>query len=238
MPAEGIPLLRHEDILDLERVADIARAAVGTGFRKIRLTGGEPLVRKGLADLVAMLREISGLETLSMTTNGTLLAPMAQELRRRGLDSVNISLDTLDPGRFAELTRGGRLSDALAGIDAAREAGFPVKINTVVMDNAPAGTIEEVRAFCDRIGARHQLIRQYVLSGQKVDGIEYDRPPRCGECNRIRLLANGRLKPCLHSDLEFPVDFMDIEGSLRTCVEAKPVRGTACTTLTVGQIGG
>lgn len=238
MPEEGVPLLRHEDILTLERMAAVARCAVALGVRKIRLTGGEPLARKGLAELVSMLKAIRGLETLAMTTNGTLLAPVALELRKRGLDSVNISLDTLDPGLYAALTRGGRLEDALAGIEAARSAGFPIKINTVVRKDEPAGTLESVRAFCERRGFRHQTIRQYDLAGKKLDEAEYDRPPRCGQCNRIRLLANGLLKPCLHSDLAFPVDFCDIEGSIRACVEAKPARGSACTTLTVGQIGG
>lgn len=238
MPAEGISLLRHEDILSLEDTARIARTAVDLGVRKIRLTGGEPMVRKGIVDLVAMLRAIPGLVTLAMTTNGTLLSPAARDLRRQGLDSVNISLDTLDPDRYASLTRGGRISEALEGIEAARRAGLALKINTVVMEDAPAGEIEAVAAFCRDIGALHQRIRHYILAGQKSDEPGYDRPPRCGECNRIRLLANGCLKPCLHSDLEIPVDFRDIPGSIRTCVEAKPGRGAACTTLTVGQIGG
>ncbi len=238
MPAEGIQLLRHEDILGFERITEIARVAVRMGIRKIRLTGGEPLVRKGVADLVGMLRAIPGLETLAMTTNGTLLAPIASLLRERGLDSVNISLDTLDPVRYSELTRGGRLKDALDGIDAARKAGFPVKINTVVMESSPPGTLEELRSFCDNVGARLQRIREYDLSSTKIDDLRYDRPLPCSLCNRIRLLANGALKPCLHSDLEIPVDFLDIEGSIRACVRAKPLRGAACTTLAVGQIGG
>jgi len=238
MPAEGIHLLRHEDILSLEEIARVAAAAVGLGVRKIRLTGGEPLVRKGVLDLVSLLRPLRGLEILTMTTNGTLLAPVAGELRARGLDSANISLDTLDADRFAALTRGGRLEDALSGIDAAVRAGLPVKINTVVTADAPEGDLERVSAFCAERGLGHQRIRHYDLAGQKLDQEDYERPPRCGDCNRIRLLANGTLKPCLHSDLSVPVDFSDIEGSLRECVRAKPGRGAACTTLAVGQIGG
>ncbi|HOX12621.1 MAG TPA: radical SAM protein [Spirochaetia bacterium] len=238
MPAEGVPLLRHEDILSLEEIVRIAEAAVGLGIRKIRLTGGEPLVRKGILDLVSLLRSLPGLEILGMTTNGTLLAPVAEELRARGLDSVNVSLDTLDPGRFSALTRGGRLADALAGIDAAVRAGIPVKINTVAFDGDPEGDLGRVADFCAERGLRHQRIRRYDLAGQKFDQDDYERPPRCGDCNRIRLLADGSLKPCLHSDLSVPVDFSDIEGSLRACVRAKPGRGAACTTLAVGQIGG
>ena len=238
MPAEGVKLLAHKEILPFERIAETARTAAGMGFWKIRLTGGEPLVRRGLPDLVSLLSEIPGIETLAMTTNGILLAPVAADLRKRGLDSVNISLDTLDAGRYAELTRGGRLADALAGIEAARAAGFPVKINTVVFEDTRPEEIAEIGRFCADIGARHQLIRRYTLSGEKADEYEYDRPPRCGECNRIRLLANGMLKPCLHSNLEIPVDFTDIAASIRECVMAKPGRGAVCTNLTVGQIGG
>ena len=238
MPEEGVPLLRHEEILSLEDMYRVAEAAVRLGMRKIRLTGGEPLVRRGILDLVSMLRPLPGLEILAMTTNGILLPPLAAELRRRGLDSVNVSLDTLDPGRYALLTRGGRLEDALAGIAAATGAGLPVKVNTVVTDDAPESEIAAVAAYCAKEGLRHQRIRHYLLQGVKLDESELERPPRCGECNRIRLLADGSLKPCLHSDLAIPVDFSDIEGSIRACVEAKPGRGAVCTTLTVGQIGG
>lgn len=238
MPAQGIRLLRHEDILSLENITRVAAAAVRLGVRKIRLTGGEPLVRKGILDLVSLLRPIPGLEILGMTTNGTLLAPAASELRARGLDSVNVSLDTLDPARYSALTRGGRLTDALAGIDAAVREGLPVKINTVVLDGDPEGDLEQVSSFCEERGLRHQRIRRYDLAGQKFDQEDYERPPRCGDCNRIRLLADGTLKPCLHSDLAIPVDFSNIEGSLLDCVRAKPGRGAACTTLAVGQIGG
>lgn len=238
MPAEGVALLSHDRIISFERIAEIARAAASLGFKKIRLTGGEPLVRRNFPELVFLLRAIPGIETLAMTTNGVLLAPAAAELRRRGLDSVNVSLDTLDPERYAELTRGGRLSDALAGIEAARRAGFPMKINTVVFDETSEDELAELSRFCESVGARHQLIRRYSLSGEKTDDDGYDRPPRCGECNRIRLLANGSLRPCLHSNLEIPVDLSDIEESIRRCVMAKPGRGSSCTDLSVGQIGG
>lgn len=265
MPPEGVEPLRHEEILTFEEIAMVVGVAVGLGFRKVRLTGGEPLARKGIASLVRLLRPIRGLETLAMTTNGTLLAPLAAELARAGLDSVNISLDTLDPPRYARLTRGGRVEDALAGIKAARAAGLPVKLNVVVLDGDEAsggagerdgdegpgggrrvgrhlsgpGGLDDIRAFAAEIGARVQTIARYRLDEEKRErGEAFDRPPRCGDCDRLRLLANGTLRPCLHGSAGVPVDFADIEGSIRRAVGLKPARGLACADLAVGQIGG
>jgi cyclic pyranopterin phosphate synthase len=134
MPSDGIQLRSHDDILSFEEVARVVHAAVGLGIRTVRLTGGEPLARKGLVDLVRMLRDISGLEELSLTTNGTLLSAQALALARAGLDRVNVSLDTLRPERFARITRRGNLADVLAGIMAAENAELtPIKINAVVM---------------------------------------------------------------------------------------------------------
>lgn len=238
MPAEGVKLLRHEDILSFERIADVVRVASRLGFAKVRLTGGEPLARRGLPDLVSMLREISDLRIIAMTTNGTLLAPLAAELKARGLDSVNLSLDTLDPERYAMLTRGGKLDDALAGIDAALAAGLPVKLNVVAMEDSTEEEFAALRAYARSVGADFQFIARYSLRDEKMDGGEYDRPPACGNCDRLRLLANGRLRPCLHGNIEVPVDFDDIEGSIAKAVCLKPARGHTCDDLEVGQIGG
>ncbi|MBC7234753.1 MAG: GTP 3',8-cyclase MoaA [Chloroflexi bacterium] len=132
MPEKGVPAFSHDEVLRYEEIERVAHIAVGLGIVHLRLTGGEPLVRKGIVDLVAMLARIPGLESLAMTTNGTLLAPMAHSLRQAGLQRVNISLDTLRPERFRAITRRGELADALAGIEAAHAAGLePVKINVV-----------------------------------------------------------------------------------------------------------
>jgi len=96
MPASGVKLLRHDQIISYERMAEVVRAAASMGFIKVRLTGGEPLARRDLPKLVSLIAEIPGIRTLAMTTNGTMLAPVAAELKERGLDSVNVSLDTLD----------------------------------------------------------------------------------------------------------------------------------------------
>ncbi len=238
MPPQGVPARRHEDFLTLEQMAEAARAAVSLGVTKIRLTGGEPLVKRGIVRLVRMIASIEGLEHLAMTTNGTLLAPAARALADAGLDSVNVSLDTLDPARYRELTRGGAIDDALAGIRAALAAGIPVKLNMVVMGDTDPAEIGRMRAFADGIGARLQLINHYELFREKSDTYAFDRPPACARCNRIRLTADGMLKPCLHSDLEVPLDFSRLEESLRAAVRAKPARGGTCRNRAMSQIGG
>ena len=133
MPPEGVPFKPHEEILSYEDMVFFVRVAVRTGIRKVRLTGGEPLVRKGLPDLVAMIRAIPGIWGISLTTNGVLLPKFAEELKAKGLDRVNISLDSLDPERYRRLTRGGSLDDVLAGVDAALRFDLsPVKLNAVM----------------------------------------------------------------------------------------------------------
>ena len=119
MPPEGAPFKPHEDMLTYEDMAFFVGVAVQTGIRKVRLTGGEPLVRKGVPDLVAMLKAIPDIWGISLTTNGVLLPQFAEELKAKGLDRVNISLDSLDPERYRQLTRGGDLQAVLAGVEAA-----------------------------------------------------------------------------------------------------------------------
>ena len=133
MPAEGIRLLDHNDILRYEDLLTIARTAVNLGIEKIRVTGGEPLVRKGILPFLERLASLPGLQQLVLTTNGLHLAEMAESLRRAGVQRLNISLDSLKPETFASITRGADLDRVLAGIDAAEGAGFPLKINMVVM---------------------------------------------------------------------------------------------------------
>lgn len=134
MPEEGVHKCAHKDILSFEEMAEIAAAAARLGVHKIRLTGGEPLVRRGVPELVRMLAAILGIDEVDMTTNGVLLAPLAEELKEAGLMRLNISLDTLDPQRYRKITRTGELRDVLAGIEAARVAGFEdTKIDCVLL---------------------------------------------------------------------------------------------------------
>ena len=264
MPPEGVPKRSHTDMLAHEQIRDIVRVGCSLGIEKIRLTGGEPLVKRGIVELVELLREVDPLLTIGMTTNGTLLAPLAGKLKEAGLSSVNVSMDTLDPDEYRRITRGGDLKKVVEGIDAAREAGFPVKVNAVTPEiPGPASdpvAPETLRRFCEERGITLQLINHFSLSQKKRDfpdsngssrnGPRPDlavgkpgpailrRPPACSECNRLRLLARGVLKPCLHSNTEIPVDFTDIAGSLRAAAAAKPKRGSACTSRAMVEIGG
>lgn len=134
MPAEGVSLVPHSELLTYEEISSVARVAAEIGINKIRISGGEPLVRLKLVNLIEMLSQIEGIDELSMTTNGTLLAYFAADLRKAGLKRVNISLDTLKRDRYRGITGCDKLPEVLQGIQAAHNAGLePVKINVVVM---------------------------------------------------------------------------------------------------------
>ena len=123
MPEEGVDQMSHEDILRIEEIEEAVAVAAQMGITRVRLTGGEPLVRKGVVDLIRSIKNTPGIEHIAMTTNGVLLPRMADELKEAGLSRVNISLDTLDPDQFAMITRRGKLEDTLAGIEAALAVG-------------------------------------------------------------------------------------------------------------------
>ena len=148
MGENGVPRLPHSAILSFEELEEIVRAAVSLGVTKVRLTGGEPLVRRGIDELVRRLRGIEGVEELAMTTNGARLAEYAEALKEAGLDRLNVSLDTLDPEKFRRITRIGELRDTLDGLDAARRAGFErIKLNTVLMGGVNDDEIAEIAAL-------------------------------------------------------------------------------------------
>lgn len=134
MPKEGLSLIGHDDILRYEEIIRIAKVAAGKGVSKIRITGGEPLARKGIIDFIGDLHNIPGITDLSITTNGILLESAAAALRKAGIRRINISLDSLDPEKYKKITRGGDLNAVIAGIKKSREEGFdPIKINVVAM---------------------------------------------------------------------------------------------------------
>jgi cyclic pyranopterin phosphate synthase len=250
MPPEGVPWRSHEEILRYEEIGLIVQAAASLGISKVRLTGGEPLVRLGFVELVRMLARIPGIDDLAMTTNGTLLARHAVELAQAGLKRVNVSLDTLQPERFRQITRRGGLATVFEGIAAARQAGLtPLKVNTVVVrglndDEAvdfarltlegdwhvrfielmPVGSnavwagdryvsVGEVRRRIEaalgelvpaKVGVGNGPARYYRFPGA-VGTIGFISPVSehfCYQCNRLRLTADGGLRPCLLSDYE------------------------------------
>jgi len=169
MPPEGVPARAHGEILSYEELAAFARVASDLGISKVRVTGGEPLVRLGCADFVGMLSRTSGIHDISLTTNGILLPQYADDLRAAGLRRVNVSLDSLEPERFAQVTRGGRLDDVLAGLDAAFAAGFsPVKINTLLLP----GVEDELDAFVDLTRSREIHVRfiEFMPLDRRVAG--------------------------------------------------------------------
>jgi len=250
MPPEGIELRSHDEILTFEEIARVVAAAAEIGISKIRLTGGEPLARLGLSNLVRLIVAVPGIDDTSMTTNGTLLACHADTLATAGLHRVNVSLDTLRPERFRQITRRGKLADVQDGIEAAQRAGLtPIKLNTVVIrgmnedevadfaqmtlaspwhvrfieimplgDNAAwAGDgyvpMTEVRARIEAafgplepVGgpAGNGPARYYSIPGA-AGTLGFIAPVSehfCFSCNRLRLTADGKLRPCLLSDAE------------------------------------
>ena len=292
MPEEGVPARAHGDLLSAEEIARFVRIAAGEGISRVRLTGGEPLVSRRIVPLIRDIRAIEGIDDISLTTNGALLPKLAPQLKEAGLDRVNISLDTLDAGQFASITRLGRVEQAEAGVDAALSYGFdPVKVNTVVVrrmeqdvfglarlsldrpvhvrfieympigdgETIAAATAEAPEPHCapGAAGAggrlnpelwdesdivpsdelRERISRAGVEAGTgplvpvEGDGPSGAGPARywrfpgaagtvgfisamsnhfCSQCNRMRLTADGAIRPCLFSDDEYRV-----RGALR-----------------------
>ena len=148
MPEEGVEKRAHGDICSLEELRDMAAAAVRCGVKKIRVTGGEPLVRRGAVDFCRMLSEIPGVEELCLTTNGSLLAEQAAALREVGVTRLNVSLDTLKEERFRAITRAGTLSDVLRGLESAERAGFEkIKLNCVLLGGVNDDEIADFAAL-------------------------------------------------------------------------------------------
>lgn len=258
MPEEGIQFQPRQEILSFEEITRFARIAAGLGITKLRITGGEPLVRRDLPDLIAMLAAIPGIRDIALTTNAVLLADLAAPLRDAGLSRLNIHLDTLDRDRFLQITRRDDLARVLAGIDAAQRVGFPVKLNAVAVKGLIEDDILPLARFGRERGIEVRYIefmpldaqgiwdRSGVLTAAEILGILADgigpldevpdRDPRapateyafrdgvgrigfiasiskpfCGNCNRIRLTADGHIRYCL-----FAVDETEVKTLLRS----------------------
>ncbi len=238
MPEEGVKLLGHKDILSFEEIVGFAEAAVKKGITKIRLTGGEPLVRKGIVELVAMLSKIKGVNDLSMTTNGTLLDKHAEALAQAGLNRVNISLDTLDAKKYCQVTRNGDIEDVSRGIQAATKTRLtPIKINCVLLGQ-PIGEVNQLKDFCKKNKLSLRFIHQMDLRTGEFSVVEGGDGGNCSQCNRIRLLPNGDVKPCLFSDLAYNIRELGNEKALNLAIGNKPKAGTYNRSATFSQIGG
>jgi GTP 3',8-cyclase len=239
MPEEGIKLLSHKNILSFDEIKKFTEVAVANGVTKVRITGGEPLVRKDITTLVGMLSGIKGINDLSMTTNGTLLKQYAAGLRTAGLQRVNISLDTIDPEKFTAIARNGDLNAVFEGIEAAKSAGLiPVKINCVVRESKEEEEAKAVTRYCQDNDLEIRYIRQMDLVKGHFSEVEGGTGGNCRLCNRLRLTANGKLKPCLFNDIEFDVRELGFEKAILLAAELKPECGSNNKTGTFYNIGG
>ena len=253
-------------VLSLEEIVETAREAAALGFRKIRVTGGEPLTRRDIVPLCRALSAIPSVEELALTTNGVLLPQLAAELKSAGVSRVNISLDTLDPEKYRYITGGGSLEEALAGIRAAWEAGLtPLKLNAVLIGGFNDGEITALAALSEHAPVEVRFIELMPMTG--LFGPEAYLPNRavlerlplleaagtggtarqyrlpgaagtvglisplscsfCGGCNRLRLTADGFLKPCLHWEAEYSIRGLHGEAlreKIREAVLQKPAR--------------
>ncbi|MBA7569171.1 GTP 3',8-cyclase MoaA [Candidatus Atribacteria bacterium 1244-E10-H5-B2] len=257
-PEEQFEFIPHEEILRYEEIVEIIEEAVNLGVTKVRITGGEPLVRKGVVDFIKKLKEIKKLEDISLTTNGFFLSEYAEKLKDAGLNRVNISLDSLQEEKYKRITRGGSLEKALRGIDSALKAGLlPIKINIVLIKGINDDEVEDfVRLtlgrplnirfiefmpsgeelkdnyrdkFISVLEIKESLAEKY--SFRPVDINSGDGPAKyyqikggqgtigfitalsqhfCKTCNRIRLTSEGKLRPCLFSNIQ-----VDIKQAIR-----------------------
>lgn len=266
-PEEQFPFLNHQDILRYEEILRIIRALVPVGVDKVRLTGGEPLVRKNLDQLVGWINDIKGIRDISLTTNGVLLTEKGRLLRDAGLTRINISLDTLKQEKFSYITRRDYFPQVMNGIETALSLGFsPVKINVVAMRGFNDDEIIDFVALAEKLPVHVRFIEYMPIgsdSGWQPDQFmstdevrrqieehygplmpvpagDFAGPAKvffltggqgrigfisalshhfCDRCNRVRITADGRLRPCLLADIEY-----DIKGQLRSGADDAAIR--------------
>ncbi len=281
MPPDGVEALPHGHILTYEEIERVVGIAIGLGITKVRITGGEPLVRKGITGFIGAVAAMRGLEDLSLTTNGVLLAGMAAELKAAGLKRVNVSLDTLKPEVFERIAQRPYLCEVLKGIDGATAAGLlPVKVNVVAMRGVNDGEIIDFADFAreraievrfiefmpsradawradtfvpaseilDTIRTKYELTAVGGTASHSGPGRIFSLPDAgrvgvisplsdhfCGNCNRLRLTSDGRLRSCLFSNAEIDLKAKLRDGSddaavsalLKRAVAEKPEKHTA-----------
>jgi cyclic pyranopterin phosphate synthase len=227
MPAEGIQLMQHSDILSFEEIMEVVDAALALGVDKVRITGGEPLVRKGIVELVQMIASQKAIQDLGMTTNGQLLEQFAFPLKEAGLHRINVSLDTLNPEKYSQITRGGDINKVFRGIETAKKAGLlPVKINCVIAKSPDEPDAVEVAEYCKKNGLHVRFIRQMDLEKGEFYIVDGGSGGDCSTCNRLRLTANGMIKPCLFNDMEYNIREHGAVVALKLALGNKPSCGT------------
>jgi len=251
MPEEGVCRRAHHEMMTEDELVRAVEVAASLGIHKIRLTGGEPLVKKNIVSICRRVAAVEGIREVCLTTNGLLLPQLGKQLRQAGVSRLNLSLDTLDPEKYAYITRIGQIERFQAGLEAALEAGFDkVKINAVLIGGFNDNEIEDLASLTmqypvdmrfielmpiqdhDEFGEEAYLpyskvleklpeavpvpqdggvAKLYRLPGAKgnIGLISPVSAHFCGECNRLRLTADGKLKPCLHAPDEYSIKGLD-----------------------------
>ena len=266
MPEQGIEKLTHDEILSVEEIENIVKATVKCGVNKVRITGGDPLVRKGILDICKRVSSIEGVKEVCITTNGILLEKYAVKLKEAGVNRLNISLDTLNEEKYNNVTRCGDMKSVLRGIEAAKLAGFEkIKINVVLIGGFNDDEIVDFVNLTKDIDLQVRFIELMPI-GECVDWDEKSFPESnlvleknpelepigsegvarlyklpqgkgtvglispmsrhfCPDCNRIRVTSDGKLKVCLHSDVEFELKGVEpekLETVIRNAINSKP----------------
>lgn len=275
MGEKGICKKQHNEMLTEEEMIQAVKAAASLGIRKVRITGGDPLVKKNIISICEHIAEVEGIDEVCITTNAILLPQYATQLVQAGVTRINISLDTLDEDKYADITRGGKLSEALCGIEAALDAGFDrVKINTVLIGGFNVDEITKISQLTYRYPVDVRFIELMPMNGndcfkenayvnsdvvinslrysgmlkdsEEYECLSYDGVARvfklegaqgnvglispiscefCNSCNRIRITADGKIKPCLHTSAEYTIKGLDedeMKEQLRQAINAKP----------------
>lgn len=268
MPEDGVCKKGHADMLTEDEMIQAVEAAASLGITKLRITGGEPLVKKNIVSICRRAAAVPGITEVCLTTNGILLPALAKPLREAGVHRLNLSLDTLNPEKYADITRIGKLEDSWAGFHAAMNAGYgKIKLNAVLVGGfnddeiVPLAELTkqypvdmrfiEMMPMCDSadfdatayipytkvlealpdaqpVPKDGGVAKLYHLPGAKgnIGLISPVSAHFCGECNRIRLTADGKVKPCLHSNAEYPLkglDFAGMRAQLERAIWNKPV---------------
>ncbi len=281
MPEEGLCKKSHEEMLTEEEMVQAVRAAASLGVHKVRITGGEPLVKKNILSICQKVGQIPGIRELCLTTNGTLLPPLAQDLRQAGVSRLNLSLDTLQEEKYRYITRIGTLRQALDGLECALQYFEKVKLNAVLIGGFNDDEIEDLAGLTRRYPVDMRFIElmpmydneefgpNAYVPGQEILNRLPDLKPVsqdggvatlyrfpdglgnvglisavsnhfCAACNRIRLTADGKLKPCLHSSQEIPIKGLDYDGvvaAMKQAIQMKPMAHVPLSAKEISQAG-